>query len=71
MESITNILLSKTKFDLKENKEKFIQSFMQLYQLEILRPSLNLVVTKLKHGDAQFEIAVSKVWNRLAGHCYA
>ncbi|MFC1659221.1 hypothetical protein ACFL0U_01490 [Pseudomonadota bacterium] len=69
MNSIKEILLSKTKFDLEENKEKFIQSFVQLYQLEILRPSLNLIITKLKHNDAEFIIEVSKVWNRLAGHC--
>jgi hypothetical protein len=69
MNKILEILSKNLKFDLRENKEKFLKSFEQLYQLEILRPSLNLIVTKIKNGDVEFIIEVSSVWNRLAGHC--
>jgi len=52
-----------------EHKEKFLRNFEQLYQLPILRPTLNLITTKAKSELVKFAIEPSKVWNRLAGHC--
>ncbi len=59
--------VTKAKFD--GDKEKFLRRFEQLYQLEILRPSLNLIVSKCKRREANFVVEPLKSWDRCAGHC--
>lgn len=51
------------------DKEKFLRKFEQLYRLPILRPSLNLIVTKCKNGEANFVVQPLKHWDRCVGHC--
>ena len=69
MNKIIEILLKNTTFNLEENRDKFVYSFEQLYQLPILKNILDLIITKAEKGETDFKIEVSKVWNRLAGHC--
>lgn len=51
------------------DKEKFLRKFEQLYRLPILRPSLNLIVTKCKKSEANFVVQPLKNWDRCVGHC--
>ena len=69
MNKIIEILLENTTFNLEENRDKFVHSFEQLYQLPILKNILDLIITKTQKNETDFKIEVSSVWNRLAGHC--
>lgn len=66
---ILEIVSKTTEVKFEGDREKFLRKFEQLYQLEILRPSLNLIVSKCKRGEANFVIEPLKSWDRCAGHC--
>lgn len=66
---ILDILSKATTAKFPDDKEKFMKKFEHLYQLEILRPSLNLILTKCKNGQANFVITPLRHWDRCLGHC--
>lgn len=49
--------------------DEFNSKFFRLYAIDILRPALNAVLTKVKLGEAKFTIDVMRSWDRVAGHC--
>lgn len=67
--TIINIISNQTTAKFSGDKEKFLKKFEQLYHLEILRPSLNLIVSKCKNKQANFVIEPLKNWDRCVGHC--
>jgi len=52
-----------------EYKAKFLYNFEQLYQIPILRPSLNLIVTKAKLGLINFKIEPVTLIKKIGGSC--
>jgi len=66
---ILEIISKATTARYEGDKEKFLKKFEQLYQLEILRPSLNLIVSKCKNNQASFVVEPLKNWDRCLGHC--
>ena len=56
-------------FDNLSNLEEFNFKLFRLYYLDLLRPSLSALITKIKHGEAKFSVSVLKSWDRVAGHC--
>lgn len=67
--TIVNIVSNQTTAKFSGDKEKFLKKFEQIYHLEILRPSLNLIVSKCKNKQANFVIEPLKNWDRCVGHC--
>ncbi|MDD2840343.1 MAG: hypothetical protein PHY80_04445 [Rickettsiales bacterium] len=67
--TIFDIISKNTTAKFSGDKEKFLKKFEQLYQLEILRPSLNLIASKCKNKQANFVIEPLKNWDRCVGHC--
>jgi len=67
--TIIDIVSNQTTSKFSGDKEKFLKKFEQLYRLEILRPSLNLIVSKCKNKQANFIIEPLKNWDRCSGHC--
>lgn len=66
---IIDIVAKNTIAKFSGDKEKFLKKFEQLYHLEILRPSLNLIVSKCKNRQANFVVEPLKNWDRCVGHC--
>ncbi|HSQ98042.1 MAG TPA: hypothetical protein VLL98_05000, partial [Rickettsiales bacterium] len=66
---IINIISENTTAKFLGDKEKFLRKFEKLYQLEILIPSLSLIVSKCKNNQADFIIEPIKNWDRCEGHC--
>jgi len=67
--SILQIIANNTTSITSQDKIDFIQSFRQLYQLPILRPMLNVAVSKSQNGCMKFKIEPQRSWDRLNGHC--
>lgn len=66
---LLDIVSKTTQSKFQGDKEKFLRKFEQLYQLEILRPSLNLIVSKCKRGETSFVVMPKNTWDRCEGHC--
>lgn len=66
---IHKIVNSNIDFDNLSNLEDFNSKFFRLFYVELFRPSLNAIITKIKHGEAKFKVSLLKSWDRVAGHC--
>ena len=67
--NIVDIVSKQTTSKFSGDKERFLKKFQQLYHLEILHPSLNLIVSKCKNSQVKFVIEPLKNWDRCVGHC--
>lgn len=67
--NIIDIVSKQTTSKFSGDKERFLKKFQQLYHLEILHPSLNLIVSKCKNNQVNFVIEPLKNWDRCVGHC--
>ena len=67
--NIVDIVSKQTTSKFSGDKERFLKKFQQLYHLEILHPSLNLIVSKCKNNQVNFVIEPLKNWDRCVGHC--
>lgn len=52
-------------FDLEEFNDKFFS----LYAIDIFKPLLDVVLTKIKENELKFKILPMKSWDRVNGHC--
>jgi len=66
---IMKTIASKTHAIDKIYKAEFLYNFGQLYQLPILRPLLNIIVSKAKHGLIEFDIQAESLVKRVEGSC--
>ena len=62
-------LNSNINFEKLSDLEEFNTKFFRLYAIDILRPALNAILTKVKNNEAKFSISVMRSWDRVAGHC--
>jgi hypothetical protein len=68
-EILKNIFKSQVDFEGVKNLDQFVQTFSQLYRIELFKDGLDLILTKLKEKDLRFEIKIIKGWDTNLG-CY-
>ncbi len=66
-QDFANIILTQSKFENKQDKEKLVDIFIKLYRIEIFKDGLDLILSKLKERKLQFEIKIIKDWDTNQG----
>lgn len=62
-------LNSNVDFIKESDLANFNDKFFKLYQIDIFRPILDVILTKLKNNEAKIKVSPMKSWDRVAGHC--
>ena len=68
-EILKNIFAKQIDFETEPNLDKFVQTFCQLYRIELFKDGLDLILTKVQEKDLKFEVKVTKGWDTNLG-CY-
>ena len=66
---IYKVLNSNINFSVIADLEEFNKKFFRLYAIDILKPALDVILTKVKNNEARFNVSIMKSWDRVAGHC--
>ncbi len=66
---IQEIFAPQLRFEGRNESEKFARFFCDLYRIELLKPGLDLILTKLQQKDLSFEVHLIKGWDTNLG-CY-
>ena len=66
---LKNIFAPQVDFEGSDQSEKFVKTFCDLYQIELFKDGLDLILTKLQEKDLRFEVLITKGWDTNAG-CY-
>ena len=66
---LKNIFAPQVDFEGSDQSEKFVKTFCDLYQIELFKDGLDLIITKLQEKDLRFEVLITKGWDTNAG-CY-
>ena len=66
-QDFANIILTQSKFENNQDKEKLVDIFIKLYRIEIFKDGLDLILSKLKEKKLQFEIRLIKGWDTNQG----
>ncbi len=66
---IEKILAPQVKFEGRSELPKFARFFCDLYRIELFKPGLDLILTKLQEKDLSFEVHIIKNWDTNLG-CY-
>ena len=66
---IDQILKQKLTFEGVDNSTKFISLFKSLYRIELYKDGLDLILTKTRQADLDFEVKIIKGWDTNVG-CY-
>lgn len=66
---LKQIFQPQLKFEGIDNSEKFLKLFCDLYRIELFKDGLDLVLTKVKEKDLNFEVKIIKGWDTNVG-CY-
>jgi hypothetical protein len=66
---LKNIFAPQVDFEGSDQSEKFVKTFCELYQIELFKDGLDLILTKLQEKDLRFEVLITKGWDTNAG-CY-
>ncbi|MBU6338532.1 MAG: hypothetical protein KGQ36_00950 [Rickettsiales bacterium] len=66
---LKGIFQSQIKFEGVDNSEKFLKLFCDLYRIELFKDGLDLILTKVKEKDLNFEVKIIKGWDTNVG-CY-
>jgi len=66
---ITDIASKQIKFEGVNQIDKFARFFADLYRIDLFKPGLDLILTKLQEKDLSFEIKLIKGWDTYMG-CY-
>ncbi len=68
-EILKNIFAKQVEFETEPNLNKFVQTFCQLYRIELFKDGLDLILTKVQEKDLKFEVKITKGWDTNLG-CY-
>lgn len=68
-EIIKNIFAKQVDFEGVADLDKFVQTFCQLYRIELFKDGLDLILTKVQQKDLKFEVRIIKGWDTNLG-CY-
>ncbi len=68
-EIIKNIFAKQVEFEGVADLDKFVQTFCQLYRIELFKDGLDLILTKVQQKDLKFEVRIIKGWDTNLG-CY-
>lgn len=66
---IYEVLNSNLEYNNIDSLNDFNKKFFCLYRVELFRPILNTILTKVKNGEARFKVKPLFSWDRVAGHC--
>ena len=66
---IKNIITKQISFEGAQNIEKFYDIFTSIYNIELFKDGLDLVLTRMQEGNLKFEIKIIKGWDTNVG-CY-
>lgn len=66
---LQEILSPQLSFEGANESDKFERFFCDLYRIEIFKPGLDLILTKLQEKDITFEVKIIKDWDTNLG-CY-
>lgn len=66
---IQDILKQQVSFEGAANIEKFQAIFTSLYNIDLFKNGLDLILTKMQEGDLRFEVKIIKGWDTNVG-CY-
>ncbi len=68
-EIIKKIFAPQLSFEGAPDIDKFVQTFCQLYRIELYKDGLDLILTKVQQKDIKFEVRIIKGWDTNLG-CY-
>ncbi len=66
---LKDIINKQVSFEGVQNIEKFYDIFTSIYNIELFKDGLDLVLTRMQEGDLKFEIKIIKDWDTNVG-CY-
>jgi hypothetical protein len=66
-ESLRPFIASQVVFEGIDNSKKFLQSFAELYRIELFKDGLDLILTKLQQKEISFEVRIINGWDTNLG----
>ena len=66
---LREIFAPQLEFKTDDKSEKFLETFCELYRIELFKDGLDLILTKLQEKDLRFEVNIINGWNTRLG-CY-
>ncbi len=64
---LRSIITPQVEFEGSERQERFLQSFCDLYRIELFKDGLDLILTKMQEKHLGFEIKIVKGWDTNVG----
>ena len=66
---LKNIFAKQVDFETTPDLDKLVQTFSQLYRIELFKDGLDLILTKLQEKDLRLQVKIIKGWD-IAKGCY-